>query len=361
MNDVVAFDSKAYDSAIRAGAGPQLVTELKRKHGIAFDERLGRQFWPKPGVPLDDYQMAMDAQSELVTVGNAGIPAFLANVIYPSVISVLVSPVMAAVIAGETGRGDWLSETIMFLVAEYTGQVASYGDYSDDGQSNVNVNFPQRQNYIFQSFMQWGQRELGIAGLAQIDWASQQQAANALTLLKALNNLYFYGIANLENYGLINDPYLPPSITPTYSWLTSASATANTIYQDFVRLWTLLQAQTNGVVKEDAKLVVAMSPQNRAALKQITQYNTNSVEVLLRENFPNIRIETAVQYNTPAGQLVQMFVEELEGQRTVECAFSSKMMAHMMTTGSSSWRQKRSSGGWGAIWYRRYLCASMLG
>jgi hypothetical protein len=363
--DKLAFDSKAYDAAIAAGAGSRLFEELKTEHGICFDAVAEQQrsplFWTRPGLPLKNFHIAMDVQSELVTVSNAGVPAFMATWVDPKVIAVLVSPMMAAIIAGESGKGDWTSEVIMFLTAEATGESSSYGDYSRAGQSSVNVNFPQRQNYLFQSFLQYGQREVAMAGLAKLDWVSLQQQANALTLMKALNFMYFYGVGNLENYGLINDPSLPPSLTPTFSWLTSASATANTIYQDIVRMFIQLQGQSGGTVKEDARIVLAMSPQNALTLKYITQYNTNSVEVLLKQNFPNIRIETAVQYATPSGQLVQMFVEEVEGQRTVECVFSSKLMAHMMETLTSSWAQKRSSGGYGTVWYRPYLCASLLG
>jgi hypothetical protein len=104
-----------------------------------------------------------------------------------------------------------------------------------------------------------------------------------------------------------------------------------------------------------------MSPAQKVALKAITQYNTNSVEVLLKENFPNLRIETAVQYQTASGQLVQMIAENVEGQRTLECAYSSKLMAHMRVADTSSWKQKRSSGGFGTIIYRPFLISSMLG
>lgn len=357
----LAFDAKALAQAIIAGAGPQLIRELATTKGIAFDESLGEMHWLKPGLSLRDFKLACDAQPQLVTVGNAGVPAFLANFLDPKVIQILVSPMVCAEIVGETQKGDWLTETAMFLTAEATGKTAAYGDFNNNGTSNVNVNFPQRQNFIFQAFLQYGQRELGIAGLAKLDWASQQQQANALTLMKQLNDVYFYGVANLQNYGLLNDPALPAAITPTFSWLTSASATAYTIYQDIVRMFIQLQAQSNGVVKEDTNMVLALSPQNAVALKQITQYNTNSVEVLLKENFPNIRIEKAVQYATPAGQLVQLICETLEGQRTAECAFSSKLMAHNMVIDSSSWKQKRSSGGFGTIIYRPYLVVSMLG
>ena len=204
-------------------------------------------------------------------------------------------------------------------------------------------------------------QELERAGLARLDWVSQQQVSNALALAKQENDVYFYGVGNLQNYGLITSPDLPPAITPSFSWLTSASATANTIYQDIVRMFIQLQAQTNGVLQMDAPMVLALSPQNAVVLKEITQYNTNSVEVLIKQNFPNIRIETAIQYATASGQLVQLFCEELEGQRTVECIFSSKMRAHQMVIGSSSWSQKRSSSAFGTIWYRPMLCCSMLG
>jgi hypothetical protein len=376
----LAFDGAMLTKAILAGAGPQLIEELARAKGIAFDASLGPMHWFKPGVNLRDFHSALKhhpeinhpllaldanvpayAQSQLVTVANASIPAFLADYLDPKVILILVSPMKAALIVGEVQKGDWLTQTSMFLTVEQGGRTATYGDYSKAGISNVNVNFPQRQSYIFQAFLRYGQRELGIAGLAKLDWASQQQASNAVALMKQLNDVYFYGVQGLENYGLLNDPSLPAPITPTFSWLTNTSATAYTIYQDIVRMFTQLQAQSNGVVEEDTNMVLALSPENAVALKFITQFNTNSVLVLLQENFPNLRIEKAVQYATPSGQLVQLFKEELNGQRTGEAAFSSKLMAHNMVVESSSWEQKRSSGGYGTIWYRPFLVVSMLG
>jgi hypothetical protein len=381
----LAYDSKRLTDALKAGHAQEILRQLAADKGICFDSTLGHGAatfaLPDRDYPLAadmrfvdatrgrtprflDSAMAMDVQSELVTVSNAGIPWFLANWLDPKIIPILVSPMMAAVIAGEAMKGDWLTETTMFLTAEAVGDTSAYGDYSQSGASNVNVNYPQRQNFLFQSFLQYGQREVGRMGLAKVNWVSEQQSANALVLMKALNFMYFYGVSGLENYGLLNDPALPPSLTPTYSWLTNASATANTIYQDIVRLFIQLQSQSGGTVQTDAKMVLALSPTNAVTLKYITQYNTNSVLELLKQNFPNIRIETAVQYGPPysaAGQLVQLIAEEVEGQRTMECCFSSKLMAHNMVVDTSSWRQKRSSGGYGTVIYRPMFVASMVG
>jgi hypothetical protein len=364
----LAYDSKRLAEAVRAGYAQNLVQQLERQKGISFDSRLGEQRFvemlDKGSYPVAlDTGMAMDVQSELVTLSNAGIPWFMLNWQDPKIIAILVAPMMAAVIAGERLVGNWAMETAMFRTAEAVGETSAYGDYADDsGATNVNVNFPQRQNFLFQSHLQYGELELARWGEAQIDWAAQQQVANVLALKKALNFLYFYGIGGLENYGLLNDPSLPPALTATYPWLNSASATANTIYQDVVRMVIQLMLQTNGTARQDDRMVLVMSPHQAVALDYITQYNTNSVKNLLKQNFPNLRIETAPEYGPPyntSGELIQLIVEEVEGQRTVETAFSSKLRAHTMVPGLSSWRQKRSSGGWGAIWYRPVFCVQM--
>ena len=363
----LAYDSKRLSEGVRAGLTPEIFRRLAREKGITFDQKLGDQRFvemlDKGQHPIAvDTGMAMDVQSELVTVSNSGIPWFMLNWQDPKIIAILVAPMMAAVIAGERLVGNWAMASAMFRTAEAVGETSSYGDYSESGSTNVNVNFPTRQNYLFQSFMQYGELELERWGLGQVDWAAQQQVANVLALKKALNFLYFYGVSPLENYGLLNDPTLPPALTAVYSWLQSASATANTIYQDVVRMFIQLQIQAQGTVRMDDKMVLAMSPQQVVALKQVTLYNTNSVEELLKQNFPNLRLETAPEYGPPyntSGQLIQLIVEEVEGQRSVECAFSSKLRAHNMIVAPSSWRQKRSSGGWGTVWYRPLFCVQM--
>ena len=288
----LAFDSKRLGEAVRAGFAPQLIRQLERQKGISFHPQLGEQRFvemlDKGAYPVAlDTGMAMDVQSELVTTSNAGIPWFMLNWQDPKIIATLVTPMMAAVIAGERLVGNWAMETAMFRTAEAVGDTSAYGDYADGGgATNVNVNFPQRQNFLFQSFMQYGELELARWGEAQIDWASQQQVANVLALKKALNFLYFYGVSTLENYGLLNDPSLPPALTATYSWLSSASATANTMYQDVVRMFIQQQVQAQGTVRMDDRMVLAMSPQQAVALSYITQYNTNSVKALLEREFP---------------------------------------------------------------------------
>lgn len=308
--------------------------------------------------------MACDAQPQLITVSNSGIPSYLSTYFDPKLIEVLVSPMKAAEIAGsEVKKGDWVTETATFSVIESTGETSSYGDFSEDGVAGANSNFPSRQSYHYQVMTQWGEKELERMGLARIDWANRLNIASALTLNKFQNKTYFYGVDGLANYGLLNDPSLSAPITPTTkaaggtSW---AVATALEILDDVTKLYTQLQSQANGLVDLETVMTLAMSPNSQAYLTKTTQFNVN-VQDLLKKNYPGLTVKTAPEYATASGELLQLIVDSVEGQRTVDTAFTEKMRAHPIIIAASSFKQKKSQGTWGSIIYRPVFVAQMLG
>jgi hypothetical protein len=322
----------------------------------------GAEGFQLPGVARST-RLAMDAQPSLVTQSNAGIPSYLTVYVDPKLIEVLVSPMKAAVVVGnEVKKGDWLWDTAVFPVVESTGETSSYGDYSENGRAGVNTNFPQRQSYHYQVITNWGERELERAGLAKIDWANRTNIASVLTLNKFQNLTYFFGVAGLQNYGLLNAPALPASIDPINQAgaILWADKDALQVYEDIQALFAQLQTQANGLVDLETKMTLAMSPVSQVSLTKATSFNVN-VMTLLKTNFPNMRIETAPEYATASGNLVQLFPDELEGQRTVDVAFTEKLRAHPVKVELSSFKQKKSQGTWGAIIYRPILIASMIG
>ena len=340
----------------------------------ALMQRAGVHFM---GVPNVDFQadgaasalrfaqdgFACDAQPALVTVSNSGIPAFLSTYVDPKLIEVLVSPMKAAEIVGdEVKKGDWTTETAMFPVVESTGQTSAYGDYSESGNAGVNSNFPQRQSFHYQVMTQWGERELERAGLARIDWANRMNIASALTLNKYQNKTYFFGVSGLQNYGLLNDPGLSAAVSPITkiaggtSW---ANATAQEINADVQKLYKQLQTQANGLVELDTKMTLALSPISEVYLTKTTDFNVNVADIL-KKNFPNLTIKTAPEYSTVSGELAQLIVDDMEGQRTASCGFTEKMRAHPIVVGASSFKQKKSQGTWGTVIFRPFLIAQML-
>lgn len=329
--------------------------QLEQDAGIFFPGAM--DFMPK-GVS-HNFGMALDAQPGLVTVSNAAIPAYLSNYIDPKVIEALVAPMKAAVILGETKKGDWTTTTAMFPAIENTGEVSSYGDYSNNGVAGANANFNTRESYHYQVITRWGEKELEMAGLAKLDWASRLNMASILVLNKYQNQTYFFGVAGLKLYGLLNDPSLPASIAPTAAWSLGTTG-GDVVYADIVRLFTQLQIQANGTIDTEEKIVLAMSPTTEVAFNKTNQYNVN-VHDQVKKNFPNIRIETAPEYATVGGQLVQMIVESVEGQQTATTAFTEKMRAHGIVKSLSSYEQKKSQGTWGTVIFRPVLIASMIG
>lgn len=336
----------------------QTLQELIGLHYMGVDPQL-----QKPGIARN-INLAMDAQPDMITVSNSGIPAFMSTFVDPKLIEVLIAPMKAADIAGgEIKKGDFTTETTMFQMVESTGQVASYGDFNNDGSANANVNFPQRQSYHYQVVTQWGEKELARAALAKIDWANRLSIASVLTLNKYQNKTYFYGVSGLKLYGLLNDPNLTAAITPTTKTAGGTgwtNATALEILADVAKLFTQLQTQANGLVDLDSPMTLCMSPLTNSEMTKTTQYNVNVMD-LIKKNYPNLTIKTAPEYTTDSGELVQMILDNFEGQKTVDMAFTEKLRAHPIVVDMSGFKQKKSQGTWGAIIYRPVFIAQMLG
>jgi len=324
-----------------------------------------------------DFRLAMDAQPTLTTDPNSAVPAFLTTMIDPAVFRILFAPNRAAIILGEVRKGTWLDQTAMFPVVEHTGEVSSYGDFAENGHAGVNTNWPQRQSYLFQTVKEYGELELERAGLARINWVSEIDQAAATVLNKFSNLTYFFGVAGLQNYGLLNDPNLSAALTPAtkaaggVKWVSNGVivATANEIYADIQSLYIQLITQTAGLVEADSKMVLAMSPASAAALTATNTFNVNVAD-LLKKNFPNIRIETAVQYGAlsasnpqgiAAGNEIQLIAENIEGQATGYAAFNEKMRSHPIIRAMSSFKQKLTAGTWGAILRMPVAIAQMVG
>lgn len=368
--------------------------EFHDYHQAAAAWNAHRPMFEAAGVYLPDAQaytwsdvkvnfMAMDAQPALSTAPNSGIPAFLTTLIDPDVYRVVFAPTRAAEIFGETRKGTWIDQTAMFPVVEATGEVSSYGDYNENGRSGANMNWPQRQSYLFQTISEYGELEIERAGLGRVNWVGEVDTAGTTVLARFLNQTYFLGIQGLQNYGLLNDPNLSAPLSPStkayggVKWTNNGQivATANEIFADIQALWIKVVAQTSGVsqtpnqIDADAKMTLAMSPESLVAMTATNSFGVN-VKALLKENFPNLRVISAVQYGAqsatnPAGiaggNLVQLILDDVDGQDVGYCAFNEKLRSHPIIRAMSSWKKKMTAGSWGAIIRQPAGLSQMLG
>jgi hypothetical protein len=364
MNKQFSFDAAKVREVILAGQEADIFAALAEA-GVTFDSRLGkvgflRQAAAQTKLRVTDAGIVCDAQPELATISNAGIPAWLTNYFDPKQIEVLFSPLRATEIVGsEVQKGDFTTEYATFTTIESVGEVSSYGDFNNNGMTKANVNFPHRQSYLYQAFTNWGEREAERYSKAKVDWANQQSQASIKVLNRFQNDSYFYGIDGLQNYGLLNDPALYAPLAATVSW---ATATPNQVYEDVRRMFAQLQLQSDGVIDADAPMTLALSPVSNSALdKADASFYGRTVRMTLKANYPNLEIKTAVQYSTSAGELVQLICREVAGDRTAETAYAVKMRAHAVVVGHSSWSQKKSQSTFGCIIYRPFAIAQLIG
>jgi hypothetical protein len=82
---------------------------------------------------------------------------------------------------------------------------------------------------------------------------------------------------------------------------------------------------------------------------------------MIRENFPNLTIETVPEFSTGGGELMQLWLPSYQGQETAYGAFTEKARAHAVVVHTSWTDQKMSAGTWGVIIRRPLAVSQMLG
>lgn len=311
-------------------------------------------------VSTERHEFAMDAVSlapTLVTAPNGGVPAWLTTWFDPKAIDIQVAPMAAAQIAPEVKKGDWTTTTAMFRTREAAGQVATYGDWSPNGMSSNNTNYPSRETYAYQTWIEYGEREQAMAAKGMIDVAGDKQYAKSLVMAKAANRFYLNGVAGLKNYGLLNDPNLT---TPVAATVNYATATPEAIANDVVRQVGVLISQSNGLINGSERLVFATAPSVINDIRRTNEFGLNA-DKKIRESYPNIVYVAVPEYDTAAGRLIQLWAAEIDGQPTVELGYTEKLRAHRMEVYSTYVRQKFSGGTLGAVVYLPYAVTQTLG
>jgi hypothetical protein len=223
------------------------------------------------------------------------------------------------ILGGEMQYGDWTTDTATFVTVEYVGEVSSYGDYNTNGMNSINLNFPQRQSYGFQTFTQWGEKQLAKAALARVDYAAGVNKSSIDQIARFFNTAYFFGISGLQNYGLLNDPGLAASIVSAVKWNASAT-TAIKCTNRFAVCTCRFSTSPTARSKPTRR---SCSPCRPVLALALTKTNsTTSTCTTCSRSFPNIRFETAVQYGqATGGELVQMIVESVNGVKTATPGF----------------------------------------
>lgn len=339
--------------------GLQEQLDVMKQYGIVFDTGA-----PIRGILANDSidQLANDAA--MVTAANSGIPVEFTSYIDPMVIPILTATRGAREIFGEAKKGDWTTSYARFQTSEITGEVEAYTDYGQGGASDVNPTFPVRTQYIYQTNIRYGDREVDVASRARLQLAADKQRAAATVIDIASNKFALYGVAGLEIYGLLNDPNLPADVSPlpnADSKTLWAEKSTKEIYGDVLYLFGKMADRGAGHIDANTELVLATSPATQVQLGKATDFNI-SARQMLETYFPKIRFVALPELATAtSGTSILLVAPTIEGLPTAQIGFSEKFRAMRLIPESSSFHQKFVGSSYGTIIYRPFAIGKMTG
>lgn len=297
--------------------------------------------------------MAMD--STLGTNPSAGLPSVFTTAIDPEIVEYLFQPTPLTEAFTEIQRGDWADTSYQFGIVEGVGSPTAYGDWNDTGSTGVNAEFIKREPFTYQEMIRVGEREQDMYGKALISMSAEKQRYCIDSLNRRQQMTYIYGVAGLENYGLLNDPDLSPAIQGS-AWNNDPIKA----YQDFQKLFGALVDANGGLVDENSPLVLLLTPQARALLLSVNEYMAKNTLTLIKETYPNITLVSVPQYKTESGDYMQLVVPDYRGSDNVQLAYNVKMRVHAIVPGHSGFSQKRTQGSYGAVIKRPSFVQTML-
>lgn len=339
--------------------GLQEQLDVMKQYGIIFDTGS-----PIRGILANDSidQLANDAA--MVTAANSGVPVEFTSYIDPMVIPILTATRGAREIFGEAKKGDWTTSYARFQTSEITGEVEAYTDYGQGGASDVNPTFPVRTQYIYQTNIRYGDREVDVASRARLQLAADKQRAAATVIDIASNKFALYGVAGLEIYGLLNDPNLPATVSslPNAGNQTLwAEKSTKEIYEDVLYLFGKMADRGAGHIDANTELVLATSPATQVQLGKATDFNI-SARQMLETYFPKIRFVVLPELATAtSGTSILLVAPTIEGLPTAQIGFSEKFRAMRLIPESSSFHQKFVGSSYGTIIYRPFAIGEMTG
>ena len=303
--------------------------------------------------------MAVDAA---ITSPNVGVPAVFTAYVDPSVVEILTAPRNARLLFGETRKGDWTTSSAIFKAVEITGSTAPYTDYGNEPTADVNVVYPERDNYVFQTTIRYGEREAAVASRATIDLISEKQRSAAEVLDIDANKFYLRGVVGKRIYGLLNDPNLNADISPTTVGTATqwADKTTIQIYDDVIKLFGELATNSAGRITIDSDPVLAAPSAVMVMLGKSTDYGKSVIDIL-KNYFTNISFVTLPELANVSGNSVLLAARTVDGAPVAELGYSEKMRSHQLIPELSSYKQKFSAGTYGAIVLRPFAIQIMSG
>lgn len=266
----------------------------------------------------------MDAAVAGITTPTVPTPIQFLQHWLPGFVEIVTAAKEIDSIVGRTIAGNWHDECVVQGILERTGQAVPYGDHTDIPFSSWNTNYEIRDIVRFEEGIQVGELEEARAGAMNISSQNEKRAAAAESLAIELNNIGFFGYneGNNRTYGFLNDPNLPAYVSAAAGVggsTTWASKTYDEIVADLRTAFAALRVNTGNLFKPErdrAKLVLSVSVMEYLNVEN--QFG-KSVYDFLKQNYPNVTVESAVQLDAAdsGANVMYLFAESINGKPVI--------------------------------------------
>lgn len=307
---------------------------------------------------IDDNVPALAQDAAMITSPNMAIPVEFTSYIDPMVIEILTAPRNAKAVFDEVKKGDWTTSYEKWRTDEVLGSTQPYADYQEGTTSEVNSNWLTREQYVFQTTIKFGDREVDMASQAKIELASAKQKAAATIIDIDANKFYLFGVRGRNIYGILNDPnLLPPTAVAPWSGDTQDT---KAIYESILHnLYGKLAAQSAGHITPSSHLKLLVSPAVSVYLGAATDFNV-SVTDMLKKYFSNLEVVVLPEMEHEGTQTVMMICPEVNGSPTGQLAFGDKFRLMRLIPEMSSYKQKAVCTTYGGLVLQPFAFASII-
>jgi hypothetical protein len=194
--------------------------------------------------------------------------------------------------------GAWEDEEVVQGVLEYDGQAVPYTDQGNIPLASWNVDYARRTVVRFESGMRVGILEEARAGRANIPSGATKRTGAGHFLEVQRNRVGFYGYNDGENmtYGFLNDPSLMPALTAATGSGGSTKWKDKTFLEitaDIRQVVAQIQIQSMDNIDPEQTPITIGLPTGCNQYLSVTSNFGNSVRNWVKENYPNLRFETA--------------------------------------------------------------------
>lgn len=288
------------------------------------------------GVSMDSALMPEVKTHFGVSYGMDGVPlqttATITNPVQffqywaPEAVEIVTAARKIDDIVGRTIAGFFEDEEIVTTIMERTGSAQPYTDTANIPLASWNQNFVTRSIVRFEEGLEVGYLEGMRASRMRVDTHKEKAAAAAQSLAIEMNNIGFYGYANGENktYGFLNDPNLPAYNTVAAGAQSDTSWSTKTfleITSDIITAVSALVNQLAGLFDPvNDEFTLSLSLISTQWLNTMNELGTKSVYTWLKETYPKIKIESAVELNGANGgsNVFYMHVNKVNGKDVIK-------------------------------------------